>query len=128
MEILLKLIGLCLLTAVLTLLLKKDSAELSLLLTVSAVLLGILMLLSAVDEVRELGAYLLDLTKLSPSLFAPLLKGMVIALVVRLGSALCADAGQSALSAVLEIAGTVCALWCALPLLRAVVDMLEDWV
>ena len=128
MEILLKLIGLCLLTAVLTLLLKKDSAELSLLLTVSAVMLGILMLLSAVDEVRELGAYLLDLTKLSPSLFAPLLKGIVIALVVRLGSALCADAGQSALSAALEIAGTVCALWCALPLLRAVVDMLEDWV
>ena len=128
MEILLELIGLCLVTAGLTLLLKKDSAELSLLLTVSAVMLGILMLLSAVDEVRELGAYLLDLTKLSPSLFAPLLKGMVIALVVRLGGALCADAGQSALSAALEIAGTVCALWCALPLLRAVVDMLEDWV
>ncbi|MDO4811898.1 MAG: SpoIIIAC/SpoIIIAD family protein [Eubacteriales bacterium] len=128
MEMILKLIGLCLLTAVLTLLLRKDSAELSLLLTVSAVLLGILMLLSALHEVRELGTYLLDLTKLSPSLFVPLLKGMAIACVVRLGSALCADVGQSALSAVLEIGGAICALWCALPLLRAVVDMLEEWV
>ena len=50
MELVLKLIALCLLTAVLTLLLKKDNAELSLLLSVSAVLLGMLMLLAAFDE------------------------------------------------------------------------------
>ena len=128
MEIVLKLAGLCLLTAVLTLLLKKDSAELSFLLSVSAVLLGILMILSVTDEVRELGSNLLDLTKLSPSLFVPLLKVMAIAVIVRLGSALCVDVGQNALSAVLEIAGAVCALWCAMPLLRAVMDMLEGWI
>lgn len=128
MEIVLKLAGLCLLTAVLTLLLKKDSAELSFLLSVSAVLLGILMILSVTDEVRELGSNLLDLTKLSPLLFVPLLKVMAIAVIVRLGSALCVDVGQNALSAVLEIAGAVCALWCAMPLLRAVMDMLEGWI
>ncbi len=61
MELVLKLIALCLLTAVLTLLLKKDNAELSLLLTVSAVLLGMLMLLAAFDEVSGLGAELLEM-------------------------------------------------------------------
>ena len=101
MELVLKLIALCLLTAVLTLLLKKDNAELSLLLTVSAVLLGMLMLLAAFDEVSGLGAELLEMTKLAPTLFVPLLKVMAIALIVRIGGALCADAGQSALSALL---------------------------
>ena len=128
MELVLKLIALCLLTAVLTLLLKKDNAELSLLLTVSAVLLGMLMLLAAFDEVSGLGAELLEMTKLAPTLFVPLLKVMAIALIVRICGALCADAGQSALSALLETAGAVCALWCAVPLLRAVVDMLEGWI
>ena len=128
MELVLKLIALCLLTAVLTLLLKKDNAELSLLLTVSAVLLGMLMLLAAFDEVSGLGAELLEMTKLAPTLFVPLLKVMAIALIVRIGGALGADAGQSALSALLETAGAVCALWCAVPLLRAVVDMLEGWI
>ncbi len=128
MELVLKLIALCLLTAVLTLLLKKDNAELSLLLSVSAVLLGMLMLLAAFDEVSGLGAELLEMTKLAPTLFVPLLKVMAIALIVRIGGALCADAGQSALSALLETAGAVCALWCAVPLLRAVVDMLEGWI
>ena len=128
MELVLKLIALCLLTAVLTLLLKKDNAELSLLLSVSAVLLGMLMLLAAFDEVSGLGAQLLEMTKLAPALFVPLLKVMAIALIVRIDGALCADAGQSALSALLETAGAVCALWCAVPLLRAVVDMLEGWI
>ena len=128
MELVLKLIALCLLTAVLTLLLKKDNAELSLLLTVSAVLLGMLMLLAAFDEVSGRGAELFEMTKLAPTLFVPLLKVMAIALIVRIGGALCADAGQSALSALLETAGAVCALWCAVPLLRAVVDMLEGWI
>lgn len=128
MEIVLKLAVLCLFTAILTLLLKKESAELSLLLTVSAVLLGMLLLCSALDEINELAMQLLDLTTLSPALFVPLLKVMAVALIVRLCGALCADAGQSALAALLEIAGAVCAFWCAMPLLRAVVDTLEGWI
>ena len=48
MELLGKLIALCLLTAVLTLLLRRESAELSFLLTLSAVLLGVFLLLMLV--------------------------------------------------------------------------------
>lgn len=128
MELVFRLTALCLLTAVLVLLLKKNSAEISFLLTVSAVLLGALLLLSVFDEVSAFGTELLDMAKLDPALFAPLLKVLGIALLVRISSSLCADVGQSALSALLEIAGAVCAFWCAMPLLRAVVDMLEGWL
>ena len=89
---------------------------------------AMLMLLAAVDEASALCAELLELTRLSPTLFVPLVKVMAVAVTVRLTAALCKDAGQSALAALTEIAGTVCALWCALPLLRAVVELLEGWI
>ena len=128
MELLGKLVALCLLTAVLALLLKRESAELAFLLTLSAVLLGVFLLLAAIDEVSALCEELLELTRLSPTLFVPLVKVMAVAVTVRLTAALCRDAGQSALAALTEIAGTVCALWCSLPLLRAVVELLEGWI
>ena len=49
-----------------------------------------------------------------------------IALVVQVGGNLCRDAGESALASVVETAGTLCALLAALPLLRAVLDMLLE--
>lgn len=128
MALLGKLIALCLLTAVIALLLRRESAELAFLLTLSAVLLGVFLLLAAIDEAAALGEELLELTRLSPVLFVPLVKVLAVAVTVRLTAALCRDAGQSALAALTEIAGTVCALWCALPLLRAVVELLEGWI
>lgn len=128
MALLGKLIALCLLTAVIALLLRRESAELAFLLTLSAVLLGVFLLLAAIDEASALCGELLDLTRLSPKLFVPLVKVMAVAVTVRLTAALCRDAGQSALAALTEIAGTVCALWCSLPLLRAVVELLEGWI
>ena len=61
-----------------------------------------------------------------PALFAPLYKTVGIALVVQVGGSLCRDAGESALAAVVETAGAVCAMVAALPLLRAVLDMLLE--
>ena len=51
---------------------------------------------------------------------------MGIALVVKVGSGLCRDAGESALASVVETAGAVCALLVALPLLRAVLSLLLE--
>jgi len=46
--------------------------------------------------------------------------------VVKVGGGLCRDAGESALAAALEFAGTVCALLTALPLLRAVLELITE--
>ena len=53
-------------------------------------------------------------------------KTVGIALVVKMGDGLCRDAGESALAAALEFAGTVCALLTALPLLRAVLELITE--
>ena len=128
MELLCKLVALCLMTAVMALLLKRDGMELSFLLTLAALLLGAALLLAAFEELSALCEELLELTRLSPALFLPLVKVIAASVCVHLTASLCRDAGQSALAALMEIAGTACAMWCAAPLLRAVVDLLEAWI
>ncbi|MBE7009269.1 MAG: stage III sporulation protein AD [Ruminococcaceae bacterium] len=128
METVVKVAGLCLAAAVVASLLRKDSPELGLLLAAAAAVLGGTLALSAALDLASLGDELLELTGLSPTLFAPLWKVTAIALVARIGSALCADAGQGALARVMDAAGAFCALACAVPLLRAVVDLIRGWI
>lgn len=128
METVVKVAGLCLAAAVVAVLLRKDSPELGLLLATGVVLLGGALLLDAAQDLAALGDELVTLTGLSPALFTPLLKVTAIALIVRIGAALCADAGQSALGRVMDAAGALCALGCALPLIRAVMDLIRGWI
>lgn len=128
METILRIAGLCLSAAVLASLLRRDVPELGLLLAAAAALVGGALLLDAARDAAALGDELVALTGLAPSLFTPLLKVTAIALIVRVGAALCADAGQSALARVMDAAGAFCALGCAVPLLRAVIDLIRGWI
>ena len=65
-------------------------------------------------------------TGLDSTVFTPLYKILGIALVVHLGGQLCRDAGESALAAGLETAGSVCAMLAALPLLERVLSLLGE--
>lgn len=127
-DLLLKTTGICLAASVLAALLRRDSPELGLLLTAGAVLCGSFLLLRAGDSLAGLGEELVELTGLSPTLFTPLLKVTAVSWIVRVGGAVCADAGQSALARTLEIAGAFCALGCAVPLLRSVLELLRGWI
>ena len=124
MEILFRVVPLCVAGAALALVLRQGSPVMGLLLalcvTVSVLLFLARPAAELFDFLRELG----ERSGLSPGLLAPLYKTAGIALVVRTGGALCRDAGESALAGAVESAGTVCALLTALPLLREVMDML----
>ena len=128
METVVKVVGLSLAAAVMAGLLRKDAPELGLILAAAAALLGGALLLDAALDLAALGDELVALTGLSPALFTPLLKVTAIALIVRIGGALCVDAGQSALARVMDAAGAFCALGCAVPLLRAVIDLIRGWI
>ena len=128
METVVKIAGLCLAVTVVSTLLRRDSPELGLLLVTAAALLGGALVLDESLEIASLWDELTALTGLAPSTFAPLLKVTAIALVVRIGGALCADAGQSALARILDAAGAFCALGCTIPLLRSVIDLIKKWI
>lgn len=126
MEQIFRVTGLCMVGALLALVLKKSSPELALLLALAAVTA---VLLSLADALRELASFLREagaVSGLSSDLLVPLYKTVGISLVVRVGGNLCRDAGESALAAAVEAAGTVCALLTSLPLLRAVLNLLLE--
>ena len=125
MEQVIQVTGLCVVGALLALVVKRGSPETALLLAGAAVVVA----LALAGVVKELLAFLGELgsaSGVSADLFMPLYKTIGIALVVQVGGNLCRDAGESALASVVETAGTLCALLAALPLLRAVLDMLLE--
>ena len=126
MEQALQAAGLCVAAAVLALVVRRGSPEAALLLVLGT---AVLLLLGLTESLGQLAAFLQELgsgSGIPEALFLPLYKTLGIALVVRVGGSLCRDAGESALAATLETAGAVCALVVALPLLRAVLDLLME--
>ena len=66
------------------------------------------------------------LTDAIEALLSPLLKCVGVALLSQLASAICLDAGQGALAKTVELGGAVLALTLSLPLISAVLSLLEQ--
>ena len=125
MELLVKLAALSLCVSAVALLLRRSDEALALILPLAALIVGCALLLPEFAQMQALCSRALALTGLPAALFTPLAKVIGISLVTHFSCALCADAGQSALSALLGTAGAVCALVCALPLVSALLDLVE---
>lgn len=119
--------GLTVLTLVLALTLQKDAPVIAFLLALAA---GVLILTHVFGQMggalQRLGV-LLRQSGMTDSLYLPVAKAVGIAVVVRVLSALCRDAGRSALAAKVEIAGAVGVLSACLPLLEQVVALVSEW-
>lgn len=99
---------------------EAGGAALVLGLAAGAVILG--QVLGAAEAVRALMDELGERAGLSPAVLDPVIKTLGIAILTRISSEVCRDAGESGIAAAVETAGAVLALWIALPLLRAVLD------
>lgn len=116
----------CVAAALLALAVKRGSPESALLLTLGTAVVVLLALGGAMGDVVAFLEELGEKSGIPQGLLTPLYKTVGIAMVVKIGGGLCLDAGESALAAVVETAGTVCALAAALPLLRAVLELLTE--
>lgn len=126
MEYVIRIAALCVAGALLALIVKRGTPELAFLLVIGC---AATVLLSLAEPVREILLFLEELGEqsgISRQLFEPLYKTIGIGFVVKLGGELCRDAGESAVAAVVESAGAVCALLVALPLLRAVLSLILE--
>ncbi len=128
MELLLKVIALAVLTALVSKPIQKSSPELALVLVIAALLFGGVILLAAAQETVDFVRELSSLTGLAPEIFSPLLKTIAIALTVRFASAFCRDASHETMGKLVETVGVLCALVAALPLLRALTDLLVEFI
>nr|WP_295946773.1 SpoIIIAC/SpoIIIAD family protein [uncultured Agathobaculum sp.] len=119
--------GLILLALVLSLVLKRDAPVIAFLLTLTAGVLILLYAFGMAGSAAQRFSGLLAQGGITDSLYLPVLRAVGIAVVVRIMSALCKDAGQSALAAKIEIVGAVLALSACLPLLEQVLSLMADW-
>ena len=112
--------------ALLTLVLKKQSPELSLVLTLCACALGAGLLFSWLKPVLSLASSLAARAELEDRLTAPLWKCLGLGLLTELTATVCTDAGQTALARLAELGGGLLCLVVSLPLLQAVLALIEE--
>ena len=120
-----KLAAICLLGAGLSVVLRKNTPELALVLVIAVVAAAFFFLAGMLEEVFAFVERLLSLGGLSVQLFAPLIKTVAIAMVSRSGAEVCRDAGAGAIGYMLESAGAIGAIIAAIPLFEAVWETIQ---
>ena len=102
---------------------KKNVAELGMVLALCAGAIILSCSLGALEGVKELMDTLADTAGLSPAVLAPVVKTVGIAVLTRVSAALCRDAKEGGIAAFVETAGAAAALLVSLPLLKTVLSM-----
>lgn len=125
MEHFLQAAALAMIGSILAIVLRKQTKELSILLVIAcsaAILaLGAWFLEPILDFVSRLRL----MGELDDGMVAILLKTAGVGLITELACAVCEDAGEATLGKMARVCGSAAALYLALPLLTAVLDMLQ---
>ena len=128
MDILLKIAAVGVAASVMAMVLKKNSPEIALLLTVATVSLIMFAAVEVISEVLEFLRTILEYTSLSEDIFGIVLKAVAIAIITKIASDVCKDAGQSASSSAIELVGSATVLYIALPLFETMIQMINSLV
>lgn len=121
---LLKLAALCVVCLLPVTLLRRKTPEQALLLTIAILAVALAQCLRAGAPLLEEVRALFERAGIELAYVSILLRTLAAALVTRFCADLCKDGGSQALASAVETVGAVAALVIALPLLRAVVDLL----
>ena len=126
MEVMVKLAAVGVTAVVLSAVLKKNTPELALLLALAAGLWMLALTASGLGAVVELMNELAEQAGLSEVLLEPVVKTVALSILTRLTVEICRSAGEGGVAAFVETAGAVLALLAALPLIRAVAQMMGE--
>jgi len=124
MEIVIRVAILGIVGSVLALMLKKGAPELGLLLTIAATLLIVVIGMQIASTILAFADALSGAALLSPSLIQPVFQTVGIGILTKLAADVCKDAGQGAIAGAVELAGTLTAIYIALPLMQTVFELI----
>ena len=111
---------------ILSLVISKQSKDMSLLLTLAVCILVCLGALEFLEPVTELLRELRRLGGLDSEAVSILMKAALIGLLSELMGLICADVGEGALGKALQILSNAAVLWLSIPLLRQLITMLGE--
>lgn len=105
--------------------LKKNSKELAILLTLAACAMIALLAAELTEPILRFFSKLRGFAGLDSELLSPVLKTIGIGLLAQLCANVCADAGENAVAKLIELCAAVLSIYISLPLLEAVLQMIE---
>ena len=117
MDILIKICGVLLVSGCAALLIRKSNPEMSLLLSVAALVMVFGAALTLLRPVRDAWEKAQELYGVSDVFLLPVVKCCAAALVAKLTADLCREASQNAAASAAEVLGVLCALGAAMPLI-----------
>lgn len=120
-----KIAALALVAAVLCVLIRENQKPLSVLLALIGCVGIALLGFSFLQPVIAVLDKLVSLSGIADEMVAPMLKVAGVGLLTQISSGICQDAGESALAKTVELSGTVLAMYAALPLILAVLELVE---
>ncbi|MCL2588657.1 MAG: stage III sporulation AC/AD family protein [Oscillospiraceae bacterium] len=124
MDIVIRAVILGVVGSVLALVIRKNAPEIGLVLTLAVALLVVGLGAELIRTILDFADTLQTAAGLSPALIGPVLKTVGIGILTRIAADICKDAGQGAIASTVELAGTVAALYIALPLMQTVFSMI----
>ncbi|UOO37140.1 stage III sporulation protein AD [Oscillospiraceae bacterium CM] len=126
MAILIKVAAIAVAGTVLALVIRKNSPELALMLTVSLALVALYLAFDTIKSVTDFVLSLSDMALVSPAVLSIVFKAVGISIITKLSADVCRDAGQSSVASGVELAGSFAALYLALPLFETVITMIQS--
>ena len=111
---------------ILSLVISKQSKDMSLLLTLAVCVLVCLGALEFLEPVTELLRELRRLGGLDSEAVSILMKASAIGLLSELMGLICADVGEGALGKALQLLSNAAVLWLSIPLLRQLITMVGE--
>lgn len=126
MEAMAKLAAVGVTAVVLSAVLKKNTPELALLLVLAAGLWMLAQAAAGLGAAVALMRELADQAGLSEVLLEPVVKTVALSILTRLTAEICKSSGEGGAAAFVETAGAALALLAALPLVRAVAQLMGE--
>ena len=105
---------------------RQKTPELAALLILVACALLLWNTLPMLETIRDVLKELAALAELSPTVIRPMVQTVGLAVVTKLASSLCRDAGEGGVASFLEVAGSAAAVLVALPLLKMVLQLVQE--
>ena len=126
MEVMIKLTAVGVTAVALSAVLKRNTPELALLLVLTA---GLWMLAAVADGLGAVVVLMEELVRqagVSEVLLEPVVKTVALSILTKLAVEICRSAGEGGVAAFVETAGAVLALLVAVPLVRAIAQLMGE--
>ena len=128
MEIFLKCSSIAIFSSLLCVLLRKQSPEFSLLISITVSVLIISACAALMDELKKLVDSTLDMLGASSTYVVPVVKCIGLGLISKLSADICREASQASVASALEYVGTICALVVCMPIISTMLKMIGSLI